>query len=169
VLGGGVVVLIARGDVGQDATENVTPREAESIVCLAAGLARASGRHCIVAADRHIDLVRDRVSRHRMRAGAGCSGPVRARRRSGVYNAKLDRAGIGKEVMIVAGIEPDFVGPTLARKVSDGAPGLIVDDQSAREGELVIWPERDARSSGAAGCIKRRLREVEYQPMGSLR
>jgi hypothetical protein len=49
--------------------------------------------------------------------------------------------------MIVAGIKPDFVGPTLALKVSDDVPGAMVDDQAARVGELMIRAERDARSS----------------------
>jgi hypothetical protein len=58
--------------------------------------------------------------------------------------------------MIVAGIKPDFVGPALALKVSDDVPGAMVDDQAARVGELMIRAERDARSSDATGCIKRR-------------
>jgi hypothetical protein len=54
-----VVVAIARSDVGQDAAESVTPRVAENIGSLVADRARARGRRCIVAFDRHIDLVRD--------------------------------------------------------------------------------------------------------------
>jgi hypothetical protein len=54
--------------------------------------------------------------------------------------------------MIVAGIEPDFVGPSLALKVSDDVPGLIVDGQAARVGNLIIRAERDSRSSDATGC-----------------
>jgi hypothetical protein len=79
------VVAIPRRDVGQDAAESVTARVAENVGCLAADRARV--RDCIVAADRHIDLVRDRVSRYRMRADGGYSFQVRARRRSGIYNA----------------------------------------------------------------------------------
>src|SRR5215475_12875349 len=62
--------------------------------------------------------------------------------------------------MIVAGIEPHFVGVSRARKVGDWGSCLKVDDQSAREGELGNRSERDARASGATGRIKRRLREV---------
>jgi hypothetical protein len=98
---------------------------------LAGDRGRSRRRRCIADLDRHIDFVRDRVSRHRRRAGGGYGFHVRARRRSGIYNA---------------GIEPDFVGPALALKVSDDGPGLIVDDQFARVGELVIRAERDARS-----------------------
>jgi hypothetical protein len=39
--------------------------------------------------DRHVDLVRERVSRHRMRAAGGYGGRVRAWRRSSVYNAQV--------------------------------------------------------------------------------
>jgi hypothetical protein len=52
-----------------------------------------------------------------------------------VFNAHYPRGAIGQEVMIVAAIVPDFVGPTRGRKVSDD-DAIIVDDQAAREAEL---------------------------------
>jgi hypothetical protein len=77
------------------------------------------------------------------------------------YDGRLMSGAIG-EVMTVAGIELDFVGPALAIKVSDNGPGLIVGDQSAGVGELVIMAERDARPSGATGCIPRCLGEIGH-------
>jgi hypothetical protein len=107
---------------------------------------------CIVAADRHIDLVRDRVSRHRMRAYGDYGFQVRVRRRSGVYNAQQLRGAIGNEVMTIAGLEPDFVSPALPLKVSGDGPGLKVDDQAARVGKLFIKAEE-----GGGRAIERKI------------
>src|SRR5262249_6242294 len=91
---GAVVVRVARSGVDGDATKSITSGVAENIPPLAAERAERARRLACVAADRHVDLVPARVSRHRMRAGGGWGGQVRARRRSGVYNAQLRRAGI---------------------------------------------------------------------------
>jgi hypothetical protein len=60
-----------------------------------------------------------------MRAGGGYGLQVRARLRSGIYNAQQRRGAIGK-VVTVARIKADFVGPALALKVSDDGPGLML-------------------------------------------
>src|SRR5712671_3348901 len=117
---GAAVILVARSRVDSDAAESVTSCVAENILRGAADLARR-GRRCraIVATDRHVDLVPVRIGRNRVRAGGRCGVRVRAWRRSGVLNSELGRARPSKEIVIVAGIVPDFVGPTLARNNRD--------------------------------------------------
>src|SRR5262249_36120973 len=96
-----------------------------------------------------VDLVFFRVGSNRMGADGRCGVRVRAWRRSGVLDAQLGRRGAGKEIMIIAGIEPGFVGPALARNDFDGAATAIVDDQGVRaaaaEGKLVIRTDRKPR------------------------
>src|SRR5258708_34874106 len=123
------VVPVARPSVDRDAAQSVTCRVAEHILRLAADLACGGRRHCaIVATDGHINLVPVRVGRNRVRAGGRCGVRVRAWRRSGILNSEHGRARPSKEVMIVAGIVPDFVGPALARHDLDGAAIAIVHD-----------------------------------------
>src|SRR6266404_1929088 len=153
---GAAVVPVARRGVDGNAAESVTSRVAENILRRAADLA-CCGRRCraIVATDRHGDLVPMRVGRNRMRAGGRCGVRVRAWGRSGILNSELGGAGTCKEIVIVAGIVPDFVGPTLARNDRDGAAIAIVHDQriraAAAERKLVIRTDRQARSSAATG------------------
>src|SRR5262245_10796132 len=95
----------------------------------AANLVIARRRRGIVAAYRYVNLVPERVGRNRVRTGGRCGVRVRAWRRSGILDAERGGAGAGKEIVIVAGIEPDLVGPAFARNNLDGAAIAIVHDQ----------------------------------------
>src|SRR5258708_26632344 len=96
------VVPVARPSVDRDAAQSVASRVAEHILRLAADIACGGRRHrAIVAADRHVDLVSVRIGRNRVRAGGGRSIRIRARRRSGVLNAKHGAGGARQKLVIV--------------------------------------------------------------------
>src|SRR5215471_7089640 len=80
-----------------------------------------------VTVNRHIHLICDGVSSHRVRAhGRGRAG-VRSfafsvdnsEDRSGTAPHRRQVIATAEEIMVVAGIEPDFVGAGFARKRTD--------------------------------------------------
>src|SRR5215469_11795103 len=82
---------------------------------------------------------------------------IHARRRSGVLNSKLGGGGASKEIVIVARVEPHFVGAALASHNLDGVTIAVIDDQriraAAAEANLVIRADRHTLWSEAA-CVR---------------
>src|SRR5215813_11695291 len=125
---GAAVVLVARSGVDGDATQVIISLVAEMVGRRAADLAAHRRHDASVATDRYIDLVPDRVG----------------------------SAGASKEIVIVAGIVPGFVGPALACNDLDGATIAVIDDQriraAAAESNLVIRADsKPLRSEAACG------------------